>query len=234
MAILQLRAARGWSLEQTAKTFLITAATVGSWITRIDEQGPDALLQISEPVNKFTQQLLKEEWVDPEATSAIRVKVEIQPGLPVGFNHQTIHLETNKVDIAPIDVAVEISIVSDISVLGGRNFNDDNNLLSLGPVPKSTGREVQLHLMVKGKYRDQVEFSVVEIDPEEALAVEFGDPVEISSGIARRFPLKLMVKPNSPSIQRMGSKQGRLGKIRFNTKHPEIQQFEIKVQFAVQ
>ena len=53
MAILELRAARGWSLKQTADTFLVTQATVASWMRRIDEKGPDALLQLPEPVNKF-------------------------------------------------------------------------------------------------------------------------------------------------------------------------------------
>ncbi len=53
MAILELRAARGWSIKQTADTFLITEATVSSWMRRIDEKGPDALLQLPEPVNKF-------------------------------------------------------------------------------------------------------------------------------------------------------------------------------------
>jgi len=53
MAILELRAARGWSLKQTADTFLVTPATIASWEKRIDEKGPDALLQLREPVNKF-------------------------------------------------------------------------------------------------------------------------------------------------------------------------------------
>jgi hypothetical protein len=53
MAILELRAAHCWSRQQTADTFLLTAATIGTWMKRVDEQGPDALLQIREPVNKF-------------------------------------------------------------------------------------------------------------------------------------------------------------------------------------
>jgi len=53
MAILELRAARGWSAQQTAETFLVTAATIACWMKRIDEQGADALVQIREPVNKF-------------------------------------------------------------------------------------------------------------------------------------------------------------------------------------
>ncbi len=53
MAILELKAARGWSLEQTAKAFLVTPATIASWMKRLDEEGPDALVQLREPVNKF-------------------------------------------------------------------------------------------------------------------------------------------------------------------------------------
>jgi putative transposase len=55
MAILELKAARGWSLEQTAKAFLVTAATIATWMKRLDEEGPDALVQLRQPVNKFPE-----------------------------------------------------------------------------------------------------------------------------------------------------------------------------------
>jgi len=53
MAILQLRAARNWSLEQAAKAFLVTAETITSWLKRVNEQGPDALVQLPVPVNQY-------------------------------------------------------------------------------------------------------------------------------------------------------------------------------------
>jgi putative transposase len=53
MAILELRAARGWSASQTADRFLVTPATISSWMQRLDEEGPDALVQLREPVNRF-------------------------------------------------------------------------------------------------------------------------------------------------------------------------------------
>ena len=53
MAILQLRAARGWSQQQTADVFQITAATISSWMRRLNEVGPHALLRLCEPVNRF-------------------------------------------------------------------------------------------------------------------------------------------------------------------------------------
>ena len=53
MAILELRAARGWSLKQTAETFLVTPETVASWSARIEEEGTEALVRLPEPVNRF-------------------------------------------------------------------------------------------------------------------------------------------------------------------------------------
>lgn len=52
-AILELRAARGWSAAQAARIFLVTPATIGSWTMRLDEQGPGALVRMLQPVNKF-------------------------------------------------------------------------------------------------------------------------------------------------------------------------------------
>ena len=53
LAILELKAARRWSLEQTARVFHVMAATIASWTKRVDEEGSDALVKMRVPVNKF-------------------------------------------------------------------------------------------------------------------------------------------------------------------------------------
>jgi hypothetical protein len=53
LAILELKSVRGWSLEQTARVFHVTATTIASWLGRLDEEGPDALVQTRTPVNRF-------------------------------------------------------------------------------------------------------------------------------------------------------------------------------------
>jgi len=53
MAILELKAARGWSLAQTARALLVEPDTIAAWMKRIDQDGPSALVQPREPVNKF-------------------------------------------------------------------------------------------------------------------------------------------------------------------------------------
>ena len=53
MRVLQLRAARGWSYEQAAAVFVVGEQTLKPWLRRIDEEGESALVQLSEPVNRF-------------------------------------------------------------------------------------------------------------------------------------------------------------------------------------
>ena len=51
--ILELRAARGWSMAQAGRTFLVSSNTIASWVGRLEEEGPDALLRLPVPVNRF-------------------------------------------------------------------------------------------------------------------------------------------------------------------------------------
>ena len=53
MAILELRAV--WSVNRSADVFLVKPATISDWMRRLDEKGPEALVQLREPVNKFPE-----------------------------------------------------------------------------------------------------------------------------------------------------------------------------------
>ena len=50
MAILQLRAMRGWNQSETSRHFLVSDDTIRDWLRRVDD---DALVQTSTPVNRF-------------------------------------------------------------------------------------------------------------------------------------------------------------------------------------
>jgi hypothetical protein len=55
LAILELRAARAWSQARTDRRLLVTPLTIASWTQRLDDEGPDALVQAREPVNRFPE-----------------------------------------------------------------------------------------------------------------------------------------------------------------------------------
>jgi hypothetical protein len=53
MRILQLRAARGWTLEKTVRVFLVDLHTLQIWMRRLDEHGERDVIQTVEPVNRY-------------------------------------------------------------------------------------------------------------------------------------------------------------------------------------
>ena len=57
MAIVVHREKRGWTAAQTGRCFQIAAATVTGWERRLDEHGPDALLDTPSPVNRIDDQV---------------------------------------------------------------------------------------------------------------------------------------------------------------------------------
>ncbi len=54
LAILELKAARGWSSSQTAEAFLLNPETVAYWIKMLDDIGSNTLLRTPQPVNKLS------------------------------------------------------------------------------------------------------------------------------------------------------------------------------------
>jgi transposase InsO family protein len=69
MAIVQLREKRGWTAAQTARCFQIAAGTVKSWVRRLDENGPDALLETPVPINR----------IDDQVTAVVHTLHQISP-----------------------------------------------------------------------------------------------------------------------------------------------------------
>ncbi len=53
LAILALKAARGWNAEQTAVTLFLSEVTIANWLKRIDEPVSGGYLTLREPVNRF-------------------------------------------------------------------------------------------------------------------------------------------------------------------------------------
>ncbi len=53
LAILELRAARRWSFEHTAKKLFVYHKTIATWMKHLDEDGAAALARLPLPVNMF-------------------------------------------------------------------------------------------------------------------------------------------------------------------------------------
>jgi transposase InsO family protein len=88
MRILQLRAARGWTLEKTVRIFLVDLQTLQIWMRRIDEHGERDLIQTVEPVNRypdFVRNLVRQlKRLFPEIGNERMAQVLARAGLHLG------------------------------------------------------------------------------------------------------------------------------------------------------
>ena len=197
--------------------------------------------EIAEFFDVKVEPLPKEDWADLEATSGLLCTIDVKPGLPIGEVKQGIKLHTNKKDIPPMELTIEMNVVSDISVIGP-NFRSNKNLLIWGGAASGDkDNRKKLFLIVKGRHQKEVDFKLVEADPEGVLTAEFGEPVDVKreidgveTVIARRFPMDVIIKKGSSGVQRLGNFQGPLGTLKLSTNHPEIDVFTIQVKFSVE
>ena len=194
--------------------------------------------ELSEFFDVSYKSIPKEEWENPRATSAVRCDITIKPGLPIGQVTQGIRLRTNKKDIPPLAISVDMHITSDIAVVG-RNFRTKSNLLILGHLDGEVGGRGNLMLIIKGDHQKDVKFSVAKADPEGILTAEFGEPKDVSrvrdgkEVSYRQIPMTVIVEKGSQGLHRMGNAQGPHGVLTINTNHPEIDQFDLQVKFLV-
>ena len=55
LAVLALKAARGWNLKQAAKAFALCPETIARWMSELETYGADSLVQTPEPIDKYPE-----------------------------------------------------------------------------------------------------------------------------------------------------------------------------------
>jgi hypothetical protein len=179
-----------------------------------------------------TYEPLPPERLDKVAQSGYLVRVTVKSGLPRGLFRQKILLNTNTKSTPTIEVPVEGTIGSDISVLG-RGWNDKNSVLTIGVVGSHKGAERTLSLVVRGPHRKEVEFKPIDVFPE-LLEVRIGKTTSINNGVAMQTPLTIRIPKGNRPANHLGSKQGKIGRIILQTNHPQVPELKILVKFAVE
>lgn len=170
---------------------------------------------------------------DSYATSAQAVNVTILPGLPLGpLNHRLL-LKTDIEEVPVIEVPIVGTVVSDVSVVGSR-FRSGSNRLRLGGIKAAEGVKHDLFIIVKGPHRDKIGLKVGAVDPHDVLQVEIGEPKKVNRGMVHKYPLTIEIPPGSRAVSRYGIPGSPPGEILIETDHPQIKQFTIYIEFAIQ
>lgn len=170
---------------------------------------------------------------EPRATSAVQALLTMRQGRSLGPVKQVLRITAQMGDIsATRELVIEGKIVGDIVLLGGRDFIKDRNLVQFRSILSTVDHSITLRIRIRGPYRESVKLSVGTIDPANVLIARIGEPTTLGNGYL--YPLTITIPKGAPSINRLGSQQGRVGVINIETTHPTAKLVPIYVSFEIE
>jgi hypothetical protein len=155
----------------------------------------------------------------------------VKPGLPLGPIRQTISLSTNLDTRPTVDIPLEGTVVSDISIVG-RGWNADTGVLTLGTISGQEGAEQTLTIITRGPYRKEVRFKPGQIVPD-LLRIQFGQTTPLAGGAVYCTSMTIRIPKGSRPASYLGARQSKYGEITIETSHPQARQLHLHVCFAV-
>ncbi|HPP52381.1 MAG TPA: DUF1573 domain-containing protein [Thermoguttaceae bacterium] len=164
--------------------------------------------------------------------SGVLVKVRSEPFSTQGTFSQKLVLKTNQPETPQVEIPVEVTVVSDISIFGP-GWYEKAGILSFGWVQQGQGAERKLTIACRGPLSKKVQYQIVSVEPK-FLQVELGNPSILGDGEASLTPLVVRIPANTEPVNYLGGESYPLGRILISTTHPQVPQLEIKVRFAVE
>jgi hypothetical protein len=163
--------------------------------------------------------------------SAVEINVLLKPGLPLGAFKQRILLKTNLEKGENLELPVTGSITGPVSIVAS-GWNQDRGVLQIRQVTRGKGAVRELSLIIRGK-----EFSGLKVKPPTVtpslVKVTYGEIKEVNGGATTIVPVRIEIPPGSPSVNHMGSEQGKLGEIIIPFDKSDLPPVKLLVQFAV-
>jgi hypothetical protein len=175
--------------------------------------------------------LAKEDFPDGQAKAGARVTVTAKPGLPIGALANRLTLRTNVPDAETVEIPLSGRVVGEIRVHGS-DFEEERGILRLGNVKSSEGKISKLNVVVRGEDAGDVRLEVATVDPPE-LRVTIGESRAPNDTFAS-IPVEVAIPTGTPPMVRLGTAQGREGRITLKTTHRSVHEISIGVRFTVE
>lgn len=164
--------------------------------------------------------------------SGVLVQIRSEPFPTMGSFSQKLLLKTNQPENPQLEIPVEVTVVSDISVFGP-GWNEKAGILTFLPIRRGQEAQRKLTIACRGPLTRHVRYQIVSVEPN-VLEVKLGNPQLLDNGEASLTPLEVLIPSNTPPMTYLGGDHYPLGRILISTTHPQIPQLEIKVRFAVE
>jgi hypothetical protein len=170
---------------------------------------------------------------DDKPFSGYQLQVNLKPGLPLGAFRQTLHWKANLRNMTELEIPLQGTISSDLTVIGA-DWLSDLSLLNIGTIQSIRGEERTLYVIVRGPHRKSVNLKPMSVTPDGVLQVEVKKPMVLEESEMVRFPVVIRIPKGQPMLNCLGGDAGPVGEILLETGHPTAPKLLIRVRFAIQ
>ena len=200
--------------------------------SKLGQNIPQFDVSISPLPSEQLKEAASEQSSRVQPRSGLLVQVRSKPFSTQGTYSRKLLLKTNQPENPQVEIPVEVTVVSDISLFGP-GWNEKSGILSFQPIRRGQEAERKLTLACRGSMSKQIRYQVVSVEPK-ILQVEIGQPNILREGQASLTPLVVRIPQGVEPTTYLGGDQYPLGRILLSTTHPQVPQLEIKVRFAVE
>jgi hypothetical protein len=157
----------------------------------------------------------------PGVLAAVKLKLKIKPGLPIGNVNQPMLVKTND-ERKPELSLVAAGVIDGPVSLSGLNWIANESLLKLGAYSRADGYKTTLLMKIIDVDPAQLNPQVIKVVPSE-LKVTVGAARTVSSEgrTVVTYPLSVEIPPGGPVLTYLDTLQAPLGLIEIDTGHKE-------------
>jgi hypothetical protein len=167
-----------------------------------------------------------------KALKAHKVKLEVLPGLPVGPTSGSVMMFTNQGDeVDKLELKVNGTVVSEISLIGGSAFKPDSNLLTIGNLTSKDEFSTKIWLVLRGQGHESMEVAIDQKDAKESLNVSLGDrKIEATRTL---IPINFDVPKGAPEVYYPGIGKGTFAQVVVRTISGKSVELPIYVKLVI-
>lgn len=213
----------------TSREFSIYCYAEGVDLERLEWSNPDKSQYFKISQTPFSP---AESEGHTKALKAYKVKVDVLPGLPVGSIGGSVQLFTNQgEEVDRLQVTVNGTAVSELSLIGGSAFKPDSNILTIGNLTSKDEFSTKLWLVLRGQGHESIEVAIDQKVAKESLKVSLGDrKVEANRTL---IPINFDVPKGAPEAYYPGIGKGTFAEVVVKTTSGRAVELPIFVKLII-
>jgi len=197
-------------------------------------EGLEAKVLGKDAAEQFTLEvapLPRDQYVKPNAKSAVRVTLTTKSTLPPGQIRQTIRLVHGLEDVGPLEVSVTGRVAGNLTIVGA-GWDDEAQELALPDVNSEAGLQRRLNLFVRGSDPQTLKWEILSTSPE-FVAAHLSETEAISGGRSTRTGLSIEIPAGQVPGNYRGDDGGPVGFVKLKSSDPTVGELLIPLKFAI-